>query len=71
LAGQYADVETGPMDTIQRYADAFNKHDRDAMVACFAATGTILDGMAPHLWSGPSAPTDWFSDAMAESEHLG
>ena len=33
--------------------------------------GFILDGMAPHIWSGPTAPADWCKDALAEADHLG
>jgi len=32
---------------------------------------SILDGMAPHVWHGPTAPEDWYRDAMTEGEHLG
>jgi ketosteroid isomerase-like protein len=57
--------------TIQQYVDAFNAGDEDALAACFTEKGFILDGMAPHVWSGPSATRDWHKDALAESEHLG
>lgn len=30
-----------------------------------------LDGMAPHVWQGPTAAEDWYADALAEGEHLG
>ena len=60
-----------PLGTVQAYLDAFNRADADGMAACFAVPGTILDGMAPHVWSGPSAPRDWWSDVLAEGEHAG
>jgi hypothetical protein len=41
------------------------------MAACFAKPSFILDGMAPHVWSGPTAPTDWLRDALDEARHLG
>jgi hypothetical protein len=41
------------------------------MVTCFADQAAILDGMAPHLWHGPSAARDWYRDVLAEGEHLG
>ncbi|CAN7477455.1 nuclear transport factor 2 family protein [Phenylobacterium sp. LjRoot164] len=56
---------------VERYIGAFNRGDGPAMAACFAVPGTILDGMAPHLWHGPTAPTDWYGDVLAEGEHLG
>jgi ketosteroid isomerase-like protein len=71
MATQNTDAEAKPAGTVQRYVDSFNKGDEEAMAACFAAPGFILDGMAPHVWSGPSASREWFRDALAESEHLG
>ena len=42
----------GPMETVRSYADAFNKGDVKAMAALFDASGSILDGMAPHVLAG-------------------
>jgi ketosteroid isomerase-like protein len=56
---------------LNRYIDAFNTGDAEAMAACFAVPGTILDGMAPHLWRGPTAAQDWYRDVLVEGEHLG
>jgi ketosteroid isomerase-like protein len=61
----------GPVAAVQRYIDAFNDGDVDAMAACFAAPGSILDGMAPHVWRGPSAARDWYRDVLAEGRHAG
>jgi len=55
---------------VHHYINAFNKGDVKAMAACFAARGNILDGMAPHVWSGATATQDWYRDALAEAEHL-
>ncbi|MGW0160892.1 YybH family protein [Mycobacterium sp. NPDC003323] len=60
-----------PLAAVRTYLDAFNAGDAEAMSAVFAPTGSILDGMAPHLWTGPTAVTDWYRDVMAESAHLG
>jgi ketosteroid isomerase-like protein len=60
-----------PLAALQRYLDAFNAGDAAAMAACFASNGAILDGMAPHLWVGPSAAGDWYRDVLTEGEHLG
>ena len=62
---------SGPAAAVQRYIDAFNHDDEDGMAACFADPGFILDGMAPHVWSGPSATRKWRQDAAAEAGHLG
>jgi hypothetical protein len=59
-----------PLEGVQAYLDAF-ADDPAAMSAAFTADGSILDGMAPHLWQGPTAVADRYSDVMAESAHLG
>jgi ketosteroid isomerase-like protein len=60
-----------PAAAVGAYLDAFNRGDAAALAACFAERGVILDGMAPHLWTGPSAAADWYRDVLAEGEHLG
>jgi ketosteroid isomerase-like protein len=67
----HASESAAAVAAVERYIDAFNRGDGPAMAACFAVPGTILDGMAPHLWHGPTAPTDWYADVLAEGEHLG
>ncbi len=62
---------SSPSAVVHRYIDAFNRGDEDGMAACFADPGFILDGMAPHVWSGSSATRKWNQDAAAEAEHLG
>jgi ketosteroid isomerase-like protein len=57
--------------TVHAYLDAFNAGDIDAMANLFAEQGSILDGMAPHLWTGPTAVRDWYRDVMTESAHVG
>ena len=57
--------------TVRQYIDAFNKGDVKAMSSFFAVPGVILDGMAPHLWQGPTAAQDWYRDVLTEGEHLG
>jgi hypothetical protein len=57
--------------TVRRYIDAFNTGDVEAMAACFDAPGTILDGMAPHVWHGASAARDWYRDVLVEGKHAG
>ncbi len=41
------------------------------MAAAFAVPGSILDGMAPHVWHGPTAAQDWYRDVLAEGDHAG
>jgi hypothetical protein len=65
-------MSTGdPLSAVSQYIDAFNGGDAKTMAATFAVPGSILDGMAPHLWMGPTAAEDWYRDALAEGEHLG
>ncbi len=57
-----------PMTTVRQYIDGFNRGDAAAMAAAFAVPGSILDGMAPHVWHGPTAAQDWYRDVLAEGE---
>ena len=41
------------------------------MSATFAVPGSILDGMAPHVWYGPTATQDWYRDVLVEGEQHG
>lgn len=59
-----------PLDAVHAYLAAFNAGDPAAMSAAFAGDGSILDGMAPHLWRGPTAAADWYRDVLTEGEHL-
>ena len=45
--------------------------DAKGMAATFAETGSILDGMAPHVWLGPTAAQDWYRDVLAEGKQHG
>lgn len=60
-----------PVTVIRQYIGAFNKGDAKAMAACFALTGSILDGLAPHVWSGPTACENWYRDVLVAAEHEG
>jgi ketosteroid isomerase-like protein len=59
------------MDTVRGYVDAFNRSDVAAMTAACDAPMSILDGLPPHAWQGPSACEDWYRDVMAAGEHEG
>ena len=48
------------MVAVRHYIDAFNKGDVEVMAATFAVPASILDGMAPHVWHGPTATQDWY-----------
>jgi hypothetical protein len=60
-----------PMSAVRQYIDAFNRSDLKMMAATFAVPGSILDGMAPHIWHGASAAHDWYRDVLREGEQHG
>jgi ketosteroid isomerase-like protein len=58
-----------PMAVVRQYVDAFNNGDAKAMAAACADPMQILDGMSPHVWQGPTAAEDWWTE-LAEGRHL-
>ncbi|MBP1818608.1 nuclear transport factor 2 family protein [Mycobacterium sp. OAE908] len=64
-------MTSSPLDAVKRYIDGFNDGDIETMTSAFDAEGSILDGMAPHLWLGPTAAQDWYKDVLVEGEHHG
>ena len=60
-----------PMAVVRQYIDAFNKGDAIGMAATFAVPSFILDGMAPHVWHGPTATQDWYRDVLIEGKQHG
>ncbi|MGC1907468.1 MAG: nuclear transport factor 2 family protein [Candidatus Acidiferrum sp.] len=59
------------MSVLHQYINAFNHGDANAMAECFAVLGSILDGMAPHVWQGPTATQDWYRDVLIEGKQHG
>jgi len=62
---------TDPLAAVRQYIDRFNKGDEKGMAATFAVPGSILDGMAPHVWQGPTASQDWYRDVLIEAKQHG
>ena len=60
-----------PITAVRKYADAFNQGDAAGMATMFAVPGSILDGMAPHVWQGPTATQDWYRDVLVEGKQHG
>jgi len=60
-----------PLAAVHQYIDGFNKGDTKMVAATFAVPGSILDGMAPHVWQGPTATEDWYRDVLVEGEQHG
>src|SRR5690242_10491920 len=59
------------MAAVRQYIDGFNKGDAKLMAATFAVPGSILDGMAPHVWHGPTAAENWYRDVLIEGKQHG
>jgi ketosteroid isomerase-like protein len=68
--GKELETDT-PLATAHKYLDAFNRGDVKGMAASFAVPGHILDGMAPHVWQGPTATDDWWKDVLREGKEHG
>ena len=47
-----------PKFTILKYIGAFTAGDGEGMAALFSAPSSI-DGMAPHVWLGPTLAIEW------------
>jgi hypothetical protein len=62
---------TDPTAAVRQYMEAFNGGDAKTMATTFAIPGSILDGMAPHVWHGPTATQDWYRDVLIEGEQHG
>ncbi len=60
-----------PITAVRHYIEAFNRGDAKEMAATFTVSGSILDGMAPHVWQGPTAAQDWYRDVLTEGEQHG
>ena len=60
-----------PIAAVRQYIDDFNKGDVKAMAALFTQRGSILDGLAPHVWHGLTACEDWYRDVLVAAKHEG
>jgi ketosteroid isomerase-like protein len=60
-----------PMTAVRGYIDAFNQGDVKAMAATCANPMSILDGLAPHVWHGPSACEEWYRNVMIAGDREG
>lgn len=62
---------TDPMAAVRQYVDDFNKGDAKAMAVACASPASVIDGLPPHVWSGPTACEDWRRDVIAAGEREG
>ena len=58
-----ADPNAGIYAPIRQFIAALNAADARGAIGAFAASPSLTDDIPPHYWSGPTAVTDWFSDA--------
>ena len=58
-------MNTDPMAAVHKYINAFNQGDVKEMAAQCAVPASILDGLPPHAWYGPTATEDWYRDVIA------
>jgi len=60
-----------PEATIHQFIDAFDKGDAAGAAATHAADVSIIDEMAPHIWSGSGAFQAWAGAVMADAKANG
>jgi ketosteroid isomerase-like protein len=53
-------TEAGPLAAVEQFVEAFNNDDVERMQAACTDETTIVDDVAPHLWSGLGATTTWY-----------
>jgi hypothetical protein len=46
----------------------FNNGDVEVMAATCSVPASILDGLAPHVWQGPTACQDWYRDVLTAGD---
>jgi ketosteroid isomerase-like protein len=56
--------------TVQRFVDGMNAGDARVLSSC-AASATVVDDMAPYVWTGPGACSRWISDLIANMKDTG
>jgi ketosteroid isomerase-like protein len=59
LCASSAAAEAAYMAPIRAYIEAVNRGDARAASGAFASDAVIIDEVAPHVWSGPTALRDW------------
>ncbi|MFH9088511.1 nuclear transport factor 2 family protein [Streptomyces sp. NPDC017673] len=64
-------MSNDPIAAVGQYVDAFNRGDAEAMTATCADPMQIPDGMAPHVWQGPTAGEAWWRDVLTEGARPG
>lgn len=55
MAAQIPQSRDAAETAVRQHIEAIDEGNFDAMAACFAVPGSILDGLAAYLWHGPEA----------------
>jgi hypothetical protein len=67
-AANAATAESQAIATVRQFVDSFNKGDAKAAAATMTPGGTvIIDDIAPHLFTGANAFSDW-GKALADKD---
>jgi ketosteroid isomerase-like protein len=56
--------------TVQRFVDGMNAGDPRVLSNCASST-TVVDDMAPYVWSGPGGCAKWINDVIANMKDTG
>lgn len=56
--------------TVQRFLDGMNAGDPRVLSNC-ASSATVVDDMAPYVWTGAGACTRWVQDLIANMKDTG
>ena len=56
--------------TVLEMVDAVNRGDFASAVAAFTSAPVIIEDIAPYVWQGPNAPSQWLSAMRANAARL-
>jgi hypothetical protein len=66
-----AKMAGGPMSAIHQFIDDFNKGDMAGAKAAHVDAPTIIDEVAPYMWSGSGAVDAWAADLVKDAKANG
>ena len=66
-----ASDETVVIAVVHRWADAFSRRSLSTDIAPCAENAVVIDDLAPHVWQGPGACSQWFKAFEAWASKAG
>jgi ketosteroid isomerase-like protein len=66
-----AATASGPAAVVRQFIDTFNKGDVNGAAATHTASATIIDEVAPHIWTGDGAVKAWAADLEKNDKAAG